>query len=80
MTGLGLTTSDVNIDVQICAIASSVTTSTSAKVESPKDVENSARSQQVVWSAAKVMVKIAQILKDASGSYDNVKTDFQVRL
>ena len=98
MTGLGLTTSDVNIDVQICASSatnfsatnssatnssatnSSSTSSTASNGDSSKEADESTKPQLVVWSAAKVMVKIAQILKDESGTYDNVKTDFQVRI
>merc|ERR1719193_825314 len=82
MTGLGLNTSDVNIDVQFNAEAASAAVPVDERSSTSIDANSTAseQSHHVTWSAAKVMVKIAQILKEEACLYQDVKTDFQSKV
>ena len=101
MTGLGLISSDVNVDVKVSTGVTSETASTipagGSPAGSPAEPVTEASSVGAdgtqaahaavksgaglppAWSAARAMVKIAEILRAESAIYQNVETDFQVR-
>ena len=104
MTGLGLISSDVNVDVKVSTGVTSETASTipagGSPAGSPAEPVTEASSVRAdgtqatqathaavksgaglppAWSAARAMVKIAEILRAESAIYQNVETDFQVR-
>ena len=97
MTGLGLISSDVNVDVKVSTGVTGETASTIPAGGSPAEPVTEASSVGAdgtqaahaavksgaglppAWSAARAMVKIAEILRAESAIYQNVETDFQVR-
>ena len=92
MTGFGLISSDVNIDVKVStenvstipaggSSAEPVTEASSVGAGSAQAAQAAVKSGAGLppaWSAARVMVKIAEILRAESAVYQNVETDFQV--
>ena len=96
MTGLGLQSSDVNVDVRIFnkklakpktgPIKDANVNGANSEADAAKIQEKSKEQPvireplRVVWSIASVMNKITQVLKEEDTIYKDVRTDFQVRI
>ena len=85
MTGLGIISSDVNIDVRIVKSSSHASSPAADLNSSPSSSAGVDATEvrepppsPILWSTATVMMKIAQVLQEESSAYRDVKTDFQV--